>query len=63
MLASGPAFSAHGDYTVRSGFTRLQSLLKAHEAEDLRGCLIRNSSSKNIIAIHCIIHMYVIDIV
>lgn len=33
MLASGPAFSVHGDYTVRSGFTRLQSLLKAHEEE------------------------------
>ncbi|CAK9029394.1 Hydroxylase/desaturase CTB9 (Cercosporin toxin biosynthesis cluster protein 9) [Durusdinium trenchii] len=33
MLASGPAFSVHGDYTVRSGFTRLQSLMKGYEAE------------------------------
>ena len=31
MLASSYAFSVHGDYTVRSGFTRLESLMKAHE--------------------------------
>ena len=30
-VASSYAFSVHGDYTVRSGFTRLESLMKAHE--------------------------------
>mmetsp|Transcript_30751 Transcript_30751/g.57617 ORF Transcript_30751/g.57617 Transcript_30751/m.57617 type:complete len:321 (+) Transcript_30751:22-984(+) len=31
MLASGPAFAVHGDYTVRSGFSRARSLLEAYE--------------------------------
>lgn len=31
MLASSYAYSVHGDYTVRSGFTRLESLMKPHE--------------------------------
>ncbi|CAE8741017.1 unnamed protein product [Polarella glacialis] len=34
LLASGPAFSVHGDYTVRSGFTRARSLLEPHETEE-----------------------------
>jgi hypothetical protein len=34
MLASGPVFGVHGDYTARSGFTRAQQLLEPHESSD-----------------------------
>eukprot|EP00656_Telonema_subtile_P045945 TRINITY_DN5221_c0_g2_i1.p1 TRINITY_DN5221_c0_g2~~TRINITY_DN5221_c0_g2_i1.p1 ORF type:complete len:354 (+),score=92.56 TRINITY_DN5221_c0_g2_i1:75-1136(+) len=34
LLATGPAFNVHGDYTVRSGFTRAQQLLAPHESEE-----------------------------
>ncbi|CAE6969531.1 SLC6A5 [Symbiodinium natans] len=32
MLSSSYAFAVHGDYTVRSGFSRARSLLEPHEA-------------------------------
>mmetsp|Transcript_104952 Transcript_104952/g.301758 ORF Transcript_104952/g.301758 Transcript_104952/m.301758 type:complete len:342 (+) Transcript_104952:71-1096(+) len=34
MLAPGPAISVHGDYTVRSGYTRSRSLLEPWESEE-----------------------------
>lgn len=34
MLAQGPVFRVHGDYTARSGYTRARSLLAPHETEE-----------------------------
>mmetsp|Transcript_13184 Transcript_13184/g.24343 ORF Transcript_13184/g.24343 Transcript_13184/m.24343 type:complete len:356 (+) Transcript_13184:62-1129(+) len=34
MLAAGPVTSVHGDYTVRSGFTRAADLLRPHETQE-----------------------------